>query len=237
MSQGSSLLEAVGLTKSYGSFRCLAHVSVVFGADAGLVVLTGENGSGKTTLANLICGLAKPDHGRICFRGHDGTHKGFRWFTSMGMVRTFQEPRAFEQMSVEDCLLFAVRSRSTPGIGGCLLRSGQYREAEEAAHRSSEAWLMEAGWTDRRDTLAGELSYGQRKLLTLLMAVASSSQFLVLDEPTAGLDMRQTLLGVSLLQRWIGDGSGRAGLVITHEPEVFRSIASRWLRLSNGTLV
>lgn len=237
MTQGRPLLEAVSVTKSYGSFRCLAEVSVALGEESGLVVLTGENGSGKTTLANVLSGLARPDHGRVCFRGRNGTHKGLGWFTSLGMVRTFQEPRAFEQMTVEDCLLFALRSRSVPGVGACLLKSRRYREVQSKDQRSVEQWLLEAGWKENRGMLAGGLSYGQRKLLSLMMAIASPSQFLLMDEPTAGLDRKQTVLGISLLQRWLGDVSGRAALVITHEPDVFRPIASRRLRLSNGKLV
>lgn len=228
------ILQTEKISKKFGSFLCLSDVSFTIDSENRLVIIAGENGTGKTSLLNIICGLTQPDHGNLHFKGQNARRKNLPWFTNHGMVRLFQAPRAFEQSSVLDCLLFSHYGEKLPGTLSCLFRPPSYRQFEDKAVERAISFLHRIGWDDKATTLAGELSFGQRKLLALGTALLSNGDFLVLDEPVAGLDRKQIQLAVRLIKQWTDDQDQRAALVVTHELQAFQGEASQVLRLQNG---
>ncbi len=161
----------------FGGIRAVDGCSLEV-ADGSITGLIGPNGSGKTTLFNIITGYLRADSGRVQFAGRDVTgHDPGRLYRG-GLSRTFQQARVFPQLSVKENLVVAA------GFGWRLLgpRTGR------ADHERADRLLDDFRLTGVADLLAGELSYGQRKLLEFAAALMSSPRLVLLDEPTAGVN-------------------------------------------------
>ncbi len=165
--------------KRFGSFTAVAGVSLTFyeGERVGLI---GPNGAGKTTLINLISGHLKPDQGKIFFRGNDITKEQPHKRVAMGLNRTFQIPSVFKSLTVyQNILLASKRSGRTDSV---------------------ESLITGLGLEKYVNVKAANLPYGMMKILELAVTMASNPTALLLDEPTAGLTMREKLQIVELLK-------------------------------------
>jgi energy-coupling factor transport system ATP-binding protein len=188
----------------------LRDVSLTLAAGEPALV-AGRSGSGKTTLLELISGLAEPDGGRVLWNGEALNSRQRRWLC--GLVFQFPE-RHFLGLTV-----------------GQELKLGQKRlRAEEAEAVLARVGL--AGVSLQREP--ERLSGGQQRRLALAVQLLRDPRVLLLDEPTAGLDWQ---VRQEVLQLLADLGRERALLVVTHEPELFRSIVERGWRLEGGTLV
>ena len=187
----SILLRLSELTKRFGGLTAVDGVS--FEVEAGSVVgLIGPNGAGKTTAFNLITGNYRPDGGRIDFDGHriDGmrTHR----IVSLGIARTFQTIRLFQNMTVLENVLAGCHCRMKSGVFGGMFRTpGQRREEREAIDRAMEE-LEFVGLKDDLSHRSANLSYGNQRLLEVARALATRPRLLVLDEPAGGMNEQET---------------------------------------------
>lgn len=173
------LLQLRGVRKQFGGVR--ANDGVDLDVPTGAIVgLIGPNGSGKTTLFNLVTGSLAPDSGQILFAGRDITELGPAPTARLGLLRTFQQVSVYAGMTCLQCLLASGRRTAEP------LSALWRRPAAADAQRAAELLAL-VGLTSKAGQLAGELSYGQRKLLELAMALMNQPKLLLLDEPTAGV--------------------------------------------------
>ncbi len=173
------VLRTENVVKRFGSFTAVAGVSLTFyeGERVGLI---GPNGAGKTTLINLISGHLKPDQGKIFFRGNDITKEQPHKRVAMGLNRTFQIPSVFKSLTVyQNILLASKRSGRTDSV---------------------ESLITGLGLEKYVNVKAANLPYGMMKILELAVTMASNPTALLLDEPTAGLTMREKLQIVELLK-------------------------------------
>jgi ABC-type branched-subunit amino acid transport system ATPase component len=193
-----ALLTLDGVSKSFGGLVAVEGLS--FGvAPQSITALIGPNGAGKTTVFNLISGLLRCDRGRIVFRGQDISRLRPQAITRAGLVRTFQIPRVYARMTViENLLVVGSRTRRSAALD-LLARSGLADVAEE---------------------YAGDLSYGQQKILDVARALILEPQLILLDEPTAGASRLEQTRLFELLHT-LRD-AGTAFLVIEHQMEVVR---------------
>ena len=224
----TAMLELVGVSKSFGGIRANDQVSlnVEQGAIVGLI---GPNGSGKTTLFNAIAGAHPIDSGSIRFKGEEISTLLAGDIARKGIIRTFQQPRLYREMSVAANLLVstAIRRSSFAGLFG--------RAPPDAAARGAE--LLEfVGLAAKQDTLAGDLSFGQQKLLELAMALVNDPELLLLDEPTAGIN---PVLIESLIDRLKAANKerGLTLLVIEHNMPVIMGLAEHIYCLAHGKLL
>jgi ABC-type branched-subunit amino acid transport system ATPase component len=165
--EATRLLRVESIEKRFGGLTALNKVSI--NVEKGKIYgLIGPNGSGKTTLLNLVTGVLKPSAGKIYFMGADVTGKPPHTITKMGMGRTFQIPRIFPELTVEENILAVRRSH---------ISDDRLKEIFDIVDLN-----------DLRGTKAKTLGYGQRKHLELARAVALDADLLFLDEPMAGLD-------------------------------------------------
>ena len=132
-----------------------------------IVALIGPNGAGKTTVFNIICGYLHADGGTIAIEGRETTGKRPDRIASLGIGRTFQDCKVFEQMTVLDNVLLGMRDRRNETMISALLQGHGLRKAEQQKIEQALALLNDAGLADKRGCLACDLSYGQRKLLEL----------------------------------------------------------------------
>jgi len=222
------LLRLERVSKSFDGLVANRNISLSLtsGSIAGLI---GPNGSGKTTLFGLICGHLRADGGRIVHDGADITSLSERAVARRGVLRTFQQPRVFHGMTCRENVLTAASAmtRATPAMLGRPDRS-----SGERALRMLEF----AGLHRRSDDAAGDLSFGQQKLLEFAMALMASPRLLLLDEPTAGVTPAQVERILDLLRRARSE-FGVTMLVIEHNIAALMRLSDIIHCLDRGTLI
>ena len=226
------LLEARGLTKSFGGVTAIADLD--FGVPAGLVyAVIGPNGAGKTTLFNLLSGLYRPDEGRVRFAGEDLTGRAPHQIARLGLARTFQNLQIFFNMSALENVMVGAHGRGRAGLAAALLRPPRLRREEaEIRHWAAEA-LAFCGLADLADRPASALPYGALKRLEIARALAAQPRLLLLDEPAAGLNDTETLALQGLIGR-IRD-LGITVLLVEHHMGLVMAVAERILVLDYGS--
>lgn len=223
-----TLLQVRALSKAF--HRAAALTDVTFGVDEGEVLgLIGPNGSGKTTAFNCVSGLLAPDRGSIRFRGEEIAGRGPHAVFRLGLGRTFQLLQVFPRLSVLENLLVAGQERT----GGILWRMlGRDAASLQARARALLAFL---GLEALADAPAGQLSYGQQKLLDFGMALMAEPALVLLDEPMAGIHpatIEQLVARIRELNR-----AGVTFAIIEHNLGVVMDLCHRVVVLNHGTVI
>lgn len=175
------------ISKSYFGVHALEDVSLAIEKGATLGII-GPNGSGKTTLFNIISGLTRQDEGDIMLDGHDISHEKPHRVVNHGMVRSFQNLRLFEGMTALENVICGGHRNMPKGLLGQIIRTPHIRTREREEIDKARACLSEVGLSGHENSYATELSYGQTKRLELARALNTTPEFLMLDEPTAGMN-------------------------------------------------
>ena len=178
------VLEARGLHKAFGGHVVLDHVDLAF-APGRLSALIGPNGAGKTTCFNLLTGFLAADAGQVRFKGRDVTRLPPHRRARLGICRSFQVLNLFDEDTVLENVRLAVPAMRARGFD-CWTPAGAVSEADDRAVRI----VRLIGLAGRERVAARYLSYGQRRLLEIGVALAGEPEVLLLDEPTSGLGMR-----------------------------------------------
>jgi branched-chain amino acid transport system ATP-binding protein len=181
------LLELVRVTKRFGGVVALSEVDLTV-SEAATHGIIGPNGSGKSRLFDIVTGVCSPDPGSVIrFRGEEITNSKPHDIARQGIARTFQSSRLFAEMTVIENLLVGCHRNVDYGLASALL-GGRTARATERHLREEMTELLElVGLVDFAEMPAGELSFGQRRLLALGRALAMKPTLLMLDEPAAGL--------------------------------------------------
>jgi ABC-type branched-subunit amino acid transport system ATPase component len=224
----TGLLELVDVTKTYGGV--VANDAISLSVEQGSIVgLIGPNGSGKTTIFNAITGTIPIDSGSIRFKGQEISHCLTGDIARSGIIRTFQQPRIYKAMSARDNMLLSTSLRTEPF-------ARLFGRSNPQAEERTRELLDFVGLADKQDELAGDLSFGQQKLLELAMALINNPEMLLLDEPTAGIN--PVLVG-SLIDR-LKTANKMYGLtlfVIEHNMPVIMGLAEHIYCLAHGRLL
>ena len=191
----ASVLRTEALTKRYGALLVTDAVSLDIG-EGELHAIIGPNGAGKTTLINQLSGELAADSGSVWFKGRDVSARPIHERARLGLLRSYQITSIFEDFSVlENATFSALASRQHAfKFWAPMLAS---KEARRVAEESLEA----TGLTHRLHAAAGDLGYGERRQLELAMSLSAQPQFLLLDEPMAGMSVQESTAVVALLQR------------------------------------
>jgi ABC-type branched-subunit amino acid transport system ATPase component len=222
------MLEIENVTKTFGGV--VANEAISLSVEKGAIVgLIGPNGSGKTTLFNAITGAFPIDAGSIRLRGQEISTLLAGDIARAGIIRTFQQPRLYARMTALGNMLVSDAARAT-AFGHLFAR------AEEAADARARELLDFVGLDEKRALLAGDLSFGQQKLLELAMALINDPEMLLLDEPTAGIN---PVLIESLIDRLKAANKerGLTLLVIEHNMPVIMGLAQHIYCLAHGRLL
>jgi branched-chain amino acid transport system ATP-binding protein len=224
----TALLEVQGVSKRFGGIVANEAISLSV-PEGGIIGLIGPNGSGKTTLFNAIVGYYPVDAGSIRFEDREITRLRVPQIARLGLLRTFQQTRIYGRMDCVQNMLIST-PHSHQGLWTMLARLP--REDRDKA----EALLEFVGLYGKRHLLAGDLSFGQQKLLEFAMALMNEPKLLLLDEPTAGIN--PTLINgiIERLQR-VNERLGITLLVIEHNMRVIMNLAQELHCLSRGRLL
>lgn len=233
--RGPASLSAAGVTVSFGGNRALSDVSLDVGA-GDLVGLMGPNGAGKTTLFDVLSGQLRPSEGRVLLDGADIGHLPPHRRAKLGIGRTFQQARLFDDLTVVECLEVAMEcrepSRNVAGIMGLPgAVAGERRREMEA---SELATFLGLGPYAHRTV--SELSTGLRRATELGCVTAMGSRVLLLDEPTAGFSREEVETFRPLLRR-IRDDLGATVVVIDHHVPLMMQLVDRLYVLVTGEVV
>jgi branched-chain amino acid transport system ATP-binding protein len=230
-----SLLELHGLTKHFGGVKAVQNVDLEVG-DQEIVSVIGPNGAGKTTLFNVVTGFYEPTSGRVIFTGQEITGLKPNQVTSVGIARTYQQVRLFKNMTVLENVMVGQHPRTKAGIFGAMLSfPGTRSEEKKIVHRSEELLAFFGDRFPRRihAELAAGLSYADRRRLEIARALASEPKLLLLDEPAAGMNPKETEGLTNLIGR-LRDELNIAIVVIEHDMRVVKGVSDRVAALDYG---
>ncbi|MBQ8830971.1 MAG: ABC transporter ATP-binding protein [Oscillospiraceae bacterium] len=185
------ILEARHLGIDFGGLTAVADFDIIVGRTeiAGLI---GPNGAGKTTVFNLLTKVYQPTRGTILLDGHDTHGKTTHQVSSMGIARTFQNIRLFNDLSVEDNVKIGLHNEMKYGMFSGILRLPGYWKQEKQAHEKALELLSIFDMQDMADMKAGSLPYGAQRRLEIVRALATNPKLLLLDEPAAGMNPSET---------------------------------------------
>ena len=224
------LLEVKGLTMDFGGLRAVDTVSLNVCAGE-IVALIGPNGAGKTTFFNCVTGIYKPTNGDVLVHPPEKKTQKINGFksnrvTTIGMARTFQNIRLFQNMTVLENVMIGRHCRTTTSILGAVLRGSKtMRQERETVERSYEL-LENVGLVDDADEFAKNLPYGDQRRLEIARAMATDPFLLLLDEPAAGMNPQETKSLDELIVR-IRDTEKISILLIEHDMKLVMNISDR----------
>ncbi len=226
-----TLLSVRGVSKRFGGLQAVENVSFDVGQGS-IKALIGPNGAGKTTLFNLISGFLVPDRGEVVFGGASVQNLPSHRVASLGMVRTFQHIRLFPKMTVRENIMVGRHVHSRAGFLAGMLNL-PFTWGEERRIREKSLEIMDLlGIADHADKEATSLAYGQQRVVELGRALACEPRLLLLDEPAAGLNMRETA-EMGRLIAGIRD-MGVTVLLVEHDMSLVMKISDEVVVLSYG---
>lgn len=225
------LLEVRGLCKRFGGLQAINRVSFDVEQES-IKALIGPNGAGKTTLFNLLSGFLPPDSGEITFKGVSTSGLKPHQVTARGMARTFQHIRLFPRMSVLENVMVGRHIHGRSEFISGMLNLPWTRKEEAAIRKRSLEVLDFLGISELAHYDAGSLAYGQQRMAELARALACSPSLLLLDEPAAGLNMRETAEMASLIRRI--KETGITVFLVEHDMSLVMNISDEIIVLSYG---
>jgi branched-chain amino acid transport system ATP-binding protein len=229
-----SLLGLQSLTKSFGGLMAVNEVS--FDVEEGTIVgLIGPNGAGKTTVFNLITGNHRTDRGEVRFEGKDITNWLTHRIVKLGIARTFQTIRLFQNLSVLENVLAGCHCRMNSGSVTAMLRMPGERREEKAALARSLEELAFVGLAGQEMQLAKNLSYGSQRLLEIARALASEPRLVILDEPAGGMNEQETAALIGTIRRI--QHRGITTLLIEHDMSLVMKACEKIVVLEFGSKI
>lgn len=229
------LLEARQVTKRFGGLVAVDRIDFVIEPQM-IASVIGPNGAGKTTFFNLVTGFYKLSEGELIFDGKILDGMAPDKIVSIGIARTFQNIRLFNNMTALENILVGQHSRLHSGFFGAVLHTPRERREETTAATRGRELLDFVGLKGKGDILARNLPYGDQRRLEIARALATQPKLLLLDEPTAGMNPLETVELTAFIRR-LRDEKGLTILLIEHHMRVVMNISDRVTVLDYGSKI
>jgi len=232
------VLKVSNLSKFFGGIKAVTDVSL--SVEKGEIIgLIGPNGAGKTTFFNLLTGIYTPTSGEIEYDiNKKVTSKDLKphKITHYGISRTFQNIRLFKNISVLDNVLIGFHNGLKYGVASAFFRLPSYYKSENNTYEEAMKLLKKFNLLDKKDELAKNLCYGDQRRLEILRALAAKPKLLLLDEPAAGMNPKETKELTDLIT-WIREAFDLTIIVIEHDMSLVMKICERIFVFDYGTLI
>jgi branched-chain amino acid transport system ATP-binding protein len=222
------ILTVAGLVKRFGGVAASDGLNLDIG-EGEVHALIGPNGAGKSTLIHQVSGSLRPDAGTVTFAGQDVTRVSMHRRVALGLARSFQVTNLFAGLSVLDNAALAIQARS-----GSSFRFWQAAIADEAMFEEARRLLARVGLAERAAVQVAALSHGEQRRLEVALALATRARLLLLDEPLAGMDARESAGLLELLRSLRGDATL---LLVEHDMDAVFTLADRISVLVYGRVV
>ena len=219
----AALLDVTAATVRFGGIHALTEADFTI-APGTVTALIGPNGAGKTTLLNAITGMVPLTSGAVLLDGVDIAGLPPHKRAEAGVVRTFQNLEVFTSMSVLENVMAGRHALTRYSVAASLLRTPGFRRAERECREAALDCLEFVGLADLAHTPAGDLPYGKQRLLEMARALAAAPKLLLLDEPAAGLNSKETAELGSLI-RAVRDRRGVAVGLVEHDMDLVMSVS------------
>jgi len=225
-----TILSVRRLCKSFGGIQAINDLSFEL-AEGTVTALIGPNGAGKSTVFNLLSGLVRPDSGEIYFRGRAITHAAPYRIARLGVARTFQDTRLFEEMTALENVLIAC-NQTDENLWAAVFAAGPARQMADAQQAKARSYLDMVELSGKCAIRACELPLAERRFLEIARALALNPRLVLLDEPTAGLSSDL----VSRIVRVIDQlrAGGKTTLVIEHNMKFATAVSDCVVALNFG---
>lgn len=220
----SFVLHVNNLSKSFGGVKAVNNLSFSV-AEKNIHAIIGPNGAGKSTLFNLITGVISADKGKIQLLDQEITSLRPDKIAEQGVSRTFQNIRLFPDMTVFETVLIGTYLSTGGQLLPALLRTKKFRTKEQLAKKRIEEILNFVGLWDMRNEYAVKLSYGNQRRVEIARALATNPQLLLLDEPTAGMNQKETNELMELFSQV--NKEGITILIIAHDMHLVNTLSDQ----------
>lgn len=234
-SKANTILNIKDVKMQFGGVTAVKDFNLTLNSGE-IVALIGPNGAGKTTVFNMVTGVYKPTEGKINFNNKDITGMRPDLITKTGIARTFQNIRLFKDLSVLDNVLIANHLNIKSNFMEAILRLPRYRREENEMMEKSLDLLNKVGLLDLKDDKAHSLPYGKQRRLEIARAMATNPEVLLLDEPAAGMNPRETEDLTDFIKQ-IRDEFDLTIFMIEHHMQVVMGISHRIYVLDYGVTI
>lgn len=224
-------LEVKEVTKKFGGLTAASQVS--FSLEKGkILALIGPNGAGKTTLFNLITGFFPLTSGEILFEGQPIHHLKTYRIAGLGIIRTFQTTKLFGEMTVLENFMVGHYTQMKSGVPGAVFRLPVTRQEEKKVREKAKEILEFVGWPGDCSEKAKNLPFGRQRLLEIARGLAAGPKLLLLDEPAAGVNSRETEKLAELINKI--RATGVTIMLVEHDMRLVMDISDRAVVLNYG---
>ncbi len=230
-----AMLISKKVTKRFGGLEAVSKVDLEVEEHA-IYSIIGPNGAGKTTFFNCVTGFYTPEEGEILLNNRNITGLSMDRVTKLGVSRTYQNIRLFKNMTAVENILVGMQPHLKSGVIGAIFRTAGTKREEKAAVEEANRLLAYINLKGMGDLLAKNLPYGQQRRLEIGRSLASKPKLLLLDEPTAGMNPRETQDMVNFI-RQLRDDLGITILLIEHQMRVVMSISEKISVLDFGVKI
>lgn len=227
-----ALLELENVSIAFGGLKAIDNVSFSIPEDS-IFGLIGPNGAGKTTMFNIITANYKPTSGKVTFCGQDISRFKPNTIVNLGIARTFQNIRLFASMSVLENVLIGLHNEARYSFFEAMFRVGRYFKEEKRIKKRAIELLEYLGLGDKIHLPANSLSYGNSRKVEIARALATNPKLLLLDEPAAGMNPKETEELCELILKMKKD-FGLSVLLIEHDMPFVNRLCSEVLVLDYG---
>ncbi|MDQ2622094.1 MAG: branched-chain amino acid ABC transporter ATP-binding protein/permease [Actinomycetota bacterium] len=230
---GSSevVLKATNLGKSFGGIKAVSSLDISL-QKGRITALIGPNGAGKTTVFNLLTGEIPADEGSVTLRGAEIAGLSPDKTTNLGLVRSFQDVRTYGKLSLLENVMIAVPDQAGEKLFHLYLRPLAVKRSEKHSRERAMECLEFVGLGDRSEESAGDLGYGDQKLLAIARLLATGGDVLLIDEPASGID-RSALDPVLTVLRKLRD-EGKTICLVEHNLDVVGALADHVVFMEEG---
>ena len=229
------MIEAVNLTKRFDDIVAVDHINAQI-KDGSVFGLIGTNGAGKTTVINILSGVLTPTSGKITFQGEDITGQSPDKISKKGIVRTYQNLRLFNKMTVLENVIIGAQMQKPYGMLDSVIHTPKYTREEKRLRDKAMQMIEVMGISEYADAVASSLPYGLQRRLEIARILAADPKLLLLDEPAAGMNPQESMELTEMIQG-IRKDFDLTILLIEHDMKVVMNLCEYIYVMATGEVI